>query len=574
MQVYAEPGGEYLIPWVRQKLKQWHEWMIRDGTPAIAKTIEVSDGAMVYVNSAYLGQGQFSDRVRITAAGTALRAWNNTKSIHAKTAGSIISEQAHTPADWSQNFKTYAYWDGTRVVLNRAGVDTPIIGSARTPDDYHNSFHQNQTAAMTPNGGTVVLLRATPSATKLFTISRWNTEASAWDTADVGWPGTVDLVGVDFSSITPPPYPPRHATDVSWSERGWYGALRDYSVSGSIVGALSAIWQEDFLWRVVANVPLCTRVFLQVRYPQKTAVTTVAAGTSYQVMRVDMAMREYVFSYDLVTGIWATERDLGEVAGFYHAVFGTYNSGGFATGGIDPVQPPDNGFHELLLDELGGLHVVSYDSRVAAAASSYYPLVESGIPGHGGGVAVTPYTFSYTTYTYASSVDVKLDGATWFANISVANPARGYIGLRVRPLYVSSSRNGALVADEVGSGGPRSGTFWKWGPEAGNEWTRAGTDGVMLSKDGDLMYRKDNRRLAYYRGVSALTLGGEAQLTAPRLNTQVLAADAGNNFAVLKLKQADDGTWSAGVVTKVPTVFKDVSYLKAKIVPDAFVQGA
>ena len=66
---YAEPGGEYLLPWVRQKLRYWHDEMLRSGQHNVFKTVHVSDGAVIYASSLYLGHGVFQDRVRVTASG-------------------------------------------------------------------------------------------------------------------------------------------------------------------------------------------------------------------------------------------------------------------------------------------------------------------------------------------------------------------------------------------------------------------------------------------------------------------------------------------------------------------------
>lgn len=66
---YAEPGGEYLLPWARQKLRYWHEEMLRSGQYNISKTVYVSDGAVIYASSLHLGHGVFQDRIRVTAAG-------------------------------------------------------------------------------------------------------------------------------------------------------------------------------------------------------------------------------------------------------------------------------------------------------------------------------------------------------------------------------------------------------------------------------------------------------------------------------------------------------------------------
>src|SRR3990167_2138533 len=68
----VDPGGERLVPFAKRKLAQWKAQMRAVGVASWSKVIQVSDGSRIYINSLYLGAGQFRDRIRIT--GTAVPA--------------------------------------------------------------------------------------------------------------------------------------------------------------------------------------------------------------------------------------------------------------------------------------------------------------------------------------------------------------------------------------------------------------------------------------------------------------------------------------------------------------------
>ena len=66
MQLYAESGTEYLLPYAKTKLAQWKAQMARAGGGSFAKRIDVDNGSVIYINSAALGHGRYNDRIRIT----------------------------------------------------------------------------------------------------------------------------------------------------------------------------------------------------------------------------------------------------------------------------------------------------------------------------------------------------------------------------------------------------------------------------------------------------------------------------------------------------------------------------
>lgn len=61
-----DPGGEKFLGFAKKKIRELHEYMARSGLAVFNKRIDVSDGMAIYINSVYLGQGQFKDRIRIT----------------------------------------------------------------------------------------------------------------------------------------------------------------------------------------------------------------------------------------------------------------------------------------------------------------------------------------------------------------------------------------------------------------------------------------------------------------------------------------------------------------------------
>ncbi|MCR4302148.1 MAG: hypothetical protein NUV51_11095 [Sulfuricaulis sp.] len=65
--IQVEPGGEIYIPYAKKKLRELHEYMTRAGLGAFNKRIDVSDGSAIYLNSLALGNGQFTDKIRITS---------------------------------------------------------------------------------------------------------------------------------------------------------------------------------------------------------------------------------------------------------------------------------------------------------------------------------------------------------------------------------------------------------------------------------------------------------------------------------------------------------------------------
>ena len=63
--IQCDPGGEYLLPWANAKLRQWHQEMEHSGQASIFKTVQVSDGSMIYASSLRAGD-VFIDKLRIT----------------------------------------------------------------------------------------------------------------------------------------------------------------------------------------------------------------------------------------------------------------------------------------------------------------------------------------------------------------------------------------------------------------------------------------------------------------------------------------------------------------------------
>lgn len=65
----VDPGGEIYLPFAKAKLRLWHAQMIRDRVWTLSRLIRVSDGASIHIDSLYLGQGLFRDRIRIEFGG-------------------------------------------------------------------------------------------------------------------------------------------------------------------------------------------------------------------------------------------------------------------------------------------------------------------------------------------------------------------------------------------------------------------------------------------------------------------------------------------------------------------------
>lgn len=68
----CDPGTEYLIPWARKKLNSWHAESERSGQTLVRKTVQVSDGSVVYAWSQNLGNGAWLDKIRITGGAASI----------------------------------------------------------------------------------------------------------------------------------------------------------------------------------------------------------------------------------------------------------------------------------------------------------------------------------------------------------------------------------------------------------------------------------------------------------------------------------------------------------------------
>lgn len=74
----CDPGGEYLIPWARNKFALWHQQMDYAGQASVFKTVQVSDGSTVYASSLRAGT-MFIDKLRITGGANILVRSDTTK---------------------------------------------------------------------------------------------------------------------------------------------------------------------------------------------------------------------------------------------------------------------------------------------------------------------------------------------------------------------------------------------------------------------------------------------------------------------------------------------------------------
>lgn len=66
LRLQVDPGGEYLLPWAKRKLVEYHNEMLRSGEHSLFRTTIVSDGARIYTESVTSGH-EFIDFIRITA---------------------------------------------------------------------------------------------------------------------------------------------------------------------------------------------------------------------------------------------------------------------------------------------------------------------------------------------------------------------------------------------------------------------------------------------------------------------------------------------------------------------------
>lgn len=119
---HAEPGGEYLIPWAKNKFRFWHEEMLRTGVNFITRVVYASDSSIIRVHSLHLGFGVFQDWLRITAGGDYVIGdpyqplWNIQSALMPGTRAGVVPALAWTPS--VQHITSY-YPDSTGSYLRR-----------------------------------------------------------------------------------------------------------------------------------------------------------------------------------------------------------------------------------------------------------------------------------------------------------------------------------------------------------------------------------------------------------------------------------------------------------------------
>lgn len=68
MQIYADPGGEKYVGYVKQRFRLWHQQMRQWKVDLINRRVDMGDGFTIYLKSLHIGNGQFADKARITGS--------------------------------------------------------------------------------------------------------------------------------------------------------------------------------------------------------------------------------------------------------------------------------------------------------------------------------------------------------------------------------------------------------------------------------------------------------------------------------------------------------------------------
>lgn len=254
---YAEPGGEYLIPWAKNKLKLMRGEMLRAGRASAHKVVYVSDSSVIYMDSLYLGRGQFRDSIRITAQSgysgqwvfstlaairtKGLRLGKNYTSLMVHTANPNTNSNGWSNG-WSRKYETFVTTTSPRTapvavlsqstfkvtrmaevadpangvlthddvtasmasvaVMNAAGTGNSIPGGIFGPLSTHGAYSPPY-CAMSPDGA-ILTAAAGPTAVGGFFLQdiRWNKSSNTWAT-NASIPGPVDAVAATIAALAP-----------------------------------------------------------------------------------------------------------------------------------------------------------------------------------------------------------------------------------------------------------------------------------------------------------------------------------------------------------------------------------
>lgn len=472
----ADPGGEYLIPWSKLQVAKIHATMLRTGDPATHRTIYASDGAVIYLNVLYLGQGQFRDSIRITAQTGGWRgqyhSGSDNASAEVNAKGVSVEQRAFQYADWSADYKTFAYASGDDVVLDRGGITVTLTNATAPTARPGTTYWKAHNAAMSHDGKTALVVPKegveAPTVSKLAVIAKWTDPVG--DTPG-SW-STVDL-----------PVPPVPLATSGWSGSATateptYGMSKfasSNSTGAIYIGSAPTQWSAGFsprdgYARVFVNPYSMTKVYVAVQY--WAVVASVVAIDPYTpsppsyaggVVHETQTPTQQVWSYTVADGAWKleyTHDETAHVGGNYYYARG-YD--GIAWGSVDTYLDNVNlTAFTLGFSPQGGMHVIKFDNRVLPEATTTNAIT--------GASAVHFYdAVTYDASTRDTSADVYMGDAVLLPSYTVSAtvydefvyPEQSFAVLQLA--QVNSLPRGALVQAAGYGGGASSATEWRHG---------------------------------------------------------------------------------------------------------------
>lgn len=178
IQQYAESGTEHFLPYAKKKLVELHDYMARSGLGAFSKRIDVSDGSAIYLNSLALGDGRFTDKVRITGR-TGIGVWFGQFALAAE-----VNSIAEFPSGITTATATLAGPGGISTVTGTATSPASPTGAVYTNFPQWNNG-PGDSAILFPDGGNIVNGPiASTTMTPFQNTSLW-TAAAAFDLTTV-----------------------------------------------------------------------------------------------------------------------------------------------------------------------------------------------------------------------------------------------------------------------------------------------------------------------------------------------------------------------------------------------------
>lgn len=560
-----------------------------------SKVFVPAPGVFVYLRRSIGGTW----RIRITGAPAADRLWHPDTGQPLSIEGKfpqVVLQESQEPADWSKDFSTFAYWDGSQVVLHRKGQATQALaGMVRLPHDAATTHWRNTTATMSKDGKTVVVLPASPTASFVAALYRWNNDTSQFDLTQVPLPpgfvsktGTIGAaVGVASNPLLGDPVPLGYFIK--------YDVDLGFSQSPTPTRYPSIGWMGTITWKVSVDPRHVDKIYVDVRAQTPMQVTqilrystTYGDGTFLQGFDQLFAteMRE-IWVYDISAGTWSqfyvhtSEAHNNEYVAYQRydgdpfAITPVVNYGSPGSGSTFPGTLPYMTYSALVFGP-DGPHVVQHDNR----NQTYVPEVATAgvmgglAPGHN-----VDYTYYVSDGSRTASANVNLDGMAWLNSINaiVVNPGAGdspeLFGLAAGFVvnHVGSARRGA-VSSRLTTNGTVT-TYWE------SSILATFTNGAGLySKNADWRFTSTD---AYLNGVKVNEVSGAGftyNLTSVVSDLRVLATSGSPAvFGIKELKVDLNGVYSLSPVRTVKNIYvvsgTSRVFHPATIVPDEFVVG-